>query len=162
MDQRMSDIVYFFEPHHPCMLPSLKYFINLSMYKNGNSIPLYNCFDISTIHYKLSFNIFIPLCCWIVEVSFRFWVEASNLGPDERRNMIGWSKAGQLQMDQSAAVFCLTFRFFLQFTSGMFTSATFSTVYVLFSTFWGCLKSPPCLTSGHIISPQSNTHLSPE
>ncbi len=30
------------EPHHPCMPPSLKYFINLSKYKNGNSINFHN------------------------------------------------------------------------------------------------------------------------
>ncbi len=37
----------------------------------------------------------------------------------ERRNMIGWGEAGQLQMDQSAALHCLKFGFCLQCTSGM-------------------------------------------
>ncbi len=46
----------------------------------------------------------------------------------ERKNTIGWSEAGQLQMDQSPATFCLKFVFCLQCTSGMFMSSTFSTV----------------------------------
>ncbi len=46
----------------------------------------------------------------------------------ERKNTIGWSAAGQLQMDQSPAANCLKFCFCLQCTSGMFTSATFLTV----------------------------------
>ncbi len=46
----------------------------------------------------------------------------------ERKNMIGWSEAGQLQMDQSPATYCLNFGFCLQCTSGMFMSVIFSTV----------------------------------
>ncbi len=46
----------------------------------------------------------------------------------ERKNTIGWSEADQLQMDRSPTVYCLKFGFCLQCTSGMFTSATFSTV----------------------------------
>ncbi len=45
----------------------------------------------------------------------------------EMKNTFGWSKAGQLQMDQSPAVYCLKFGFCLQCTSDMFTSATFTT-----------------------------------
>ncbi len=46
----------------------------------------------------------------------------------ETKNTIGWSEAGQLQMDQSPVAYCLKFGFCLQSTSSMFTSATFSTV----------------------------------
>ncbi len=46
----------------------------------------------------------------------------------ERKNTIGWSEADQLQMDRSPTVYCLKFGFCHQSTSGMFTSATFSTV----------------------------------
>ncbi len=46
----------------------------------------------------------------------------------EKKNTIGWSEAGQLQMDQTPVAYCLKFCFCLQCTSGMFMSATFSTV----------------------------------
>ncbi len=50
----------------------------------------------------------------------------------ERKNMIGWSEAGQLQMDQSPAVYCLKVGFYLQCSFGMITSSTLSTVYFVF------------------------------
>ncbi len=61
--------------HHP-----LKYFINLSTCKNGNSFNFHQYFDISAIHYKLRFNIFTVLCRYNVRISVRFWVETLQYG----------------------------------------------------------------------------------
>ncbi len=68
------------EPHNPCMQPSLKYFINLLTCKNGNSFNFHKYFDISTIRYKLRFNIFTALCRYNAWISVRFWVETLQNG----------------------------------------------------------------------------------
>ncbi len=83
---------------------TLTYFIKLSICKTGNSVSLSNCFDNSAILlvYKLPFNIFTPLYCENVAMLFssKLW--------------IGRGEAGQLQMDQSAAVYFLKFGFCFQ------------------------------------------------
>ncbi len=41
----------------------------------GNSFNFHEYFDISTIYYKLQFNILTTLCCYNAWISARFWVE---------------------------------------------------------------------------------------
>ncbi len=122
---RPADIRHFIfcevDPHHPCIPPYLKYFIYLSTCKNGNSFNFHEYFDMA-IHYKLRFNIFTTLCHYNARILVRFWVETLQYGARcthmrkkyfERKNRIGWSEAGQLQMDQSqpCTVWSLVFAF---------------------------------------------------
>ncbi len=136
------------EPHHPCMPPHLNttliclrirmviHVISTSVltsppyFTNYDSTYLQHFFN--KIHeYRSASELKLAIWCQMPTHAKKYF---------ERKNTIGWSKAGQLQMDRSPAAYCLKFGFCRQCTSGMFMSPTFSTVYVIFVTIWALFE----------------------
>ncbi len=83
------------------------------MYKNGNSVNFHKCFDISAFFtnyestYLQLFAIKMHEYRSSSELNLAIWHEIGTHAKKyfERKNTIGWSEAGQLQMDQSPAVY---------------------------------------------------------
>ncbi len=92
----------------------------LQVCEYGNSINFHKYFDISAILYStlpLKCTNIVQVLSWNLQYSTRCACMQRNTF--ERKNTISWSEAGQLQMGQSPAVYCLMFGFCLQCTSGM-------------------------------------------